>query len=50
MDVKIAFLYEYLTKHIYMSQPEDFRSGDGSKVCKLQRSIYIYVRVSHEVC
>ena len=40
MDVKITFLYGYLSKDVYMTQPEGFTSGDGSKVCKLQRSIY----------
>ena len=40
MDVKIAFLNRSLTKKVYMIQPKGFTSGSGSKVCKLQRSIY----------
>ena len=40
MDVKTAFLNGNLTKEVYMTQPEDFIYGSGSKVCKLQRSIY----------
>ena len=39
MDVKTAFLNGNLTKEVYMTQPEGFTSGSGSKVCKLQRSI-----------
>ena len=40
MDVKTAFLNGNLTEEVYMTQPEGFTSGGGSKVCKLQRSIY----------
>ena len=40
MDVKIAFLNGNLTEEVYMTQPEGFTSGSGSKVCKIQRSIY----------
>ena len=40
MDVKTTFLNGNLTKKVYMIQPEDFTSGSGGKVCKLQRSIY----------
>ena len=40
MDVKTAFLNGNLTEGVYMTQPEGFTSGSGSKVCKLQRSIY----------
>ena len=40
MDVKTAFLYGNLTEEVYMTQPEGFISGNVSKVCKLQRSIY----------
>ena len=40
MDVKTAFLNRNLTKEVYMTQPEGFTSGNGSKVCKHQRSIY----------
>ena len=40
MDVKTTFLNGNLTKEVHMTQPEGFISGNGSKVCKLQRSIY----------
>ena len=40
MDVKTTFLNGILIEEVYMTQPEGFTSGSGSKVCKLQRSIY----------
>ena len=40
MDMKIVFLNGNLSKDVYMTQPKGFILGDGSKVCKLQRSIY----------
>ena len=40
MNVKTAFFNGNLTKEVYMTQPEGFTFGSGSKVCKLQRSIY----------
>ena len=40
MNVKITFLNGNLTKDMYMTQPKGFISDDGSKVYKLQRSIY----------
>ena len=41
MDVKTAFLNEYLEKDIYMEQPLDFMSSDSDpKAYKLQRSKY----------
>ena len=40
MDVKTTFLNGNLSKDVYMTQPEGFTSKDGSKVCKLQKSIY----------
>ena len=40
MDVKTYFLNGNLTEDVYMTQPEGFTFGDGSKVFKLQRSIY----------
>ena len=40
MDVKTAFLNGYIEKNIFMEQPKGFESGDSSKVCKLNRSIY----------
>ena len=47
MDVKTAFLNEYLKEELYMMQPEGFVDPKGgNKVCKLQRSIYGLVQVS----
>ena len=40
MDVKTTFLNGNLTEEVYMTQPKGFKSGSGSKVCKLQRSVY----------
>ena len=40
MDVKTTFLNGNLTEEVYMTQPEGFIFENGSKVCKLQRSIY----------
>ncbi|GJT68424.1 retrotransposon protein, putative, ty1-copia subclass [Tanacetum coccineum] len=41
MDVKTAFLNEYLNKEVYMEQPEGFVSQKyPNRVCKLKRSIY----------
>jgi hypothetical protein len=37
MDVKTAFLNEFLKEELYMMQPEDFVDPKGAnKVCKLQ--------------
>ena len=46
MDVKTVFLNGNLTEEVYMTQPEAFISGSGSKVCKLQRSIYGFKQAS----
>ena len=40
IDGKTAFLNGNLTEEVYMTQPKGFISENGSKVCKLQRSIY----------
>ena len=40
MDVKTAFLNGNLQEEVYMTQPEGFTSEDGTKVCKLNKSIY----------
>jgi hypothetical protein len=41
MDVKTAFLNGHIEETIYMTQPENFVSGDPkSMVCELKRSIY----------
>ena len=47
MDVKIAFLNEFIKEELYMMQPEGFVDPKGAnKVCKLQRSIYGLVQAS----
>ena len=40
MDVKTTFLNRNLSEDVYRIQSEGFTSEDGSKVCKLQKSIY----------
>ena len=40
MDVKTAFLNDYVEEDIFMEQPKGFESEESSKVCKLHRSIY----------
>ncbi|GJU05371.1 retrotransposon protein, putative, ty1-copia subclass [Tanacetum coccineum] len=41
MDVKTAFLNVYLSKEVYMEQPEGFVNPKyPNRVCKLKRSIY----------
>ena len=39
MDVKTTFLNGNLSEEVYMTQPEGFIPGKGSKVCKFKRSI-----------
>ena len=38
--MKMTFLNENLSEDVYMTQLKGFTSKDGSKVCKLQESIY----------
>ncbi|KAL0434840.1 UNVERIFIED_CONTAM: Retrovirus-related Pol polyprotein from transposon RE2 [Sesamum radiatum] len=41
MDVKTAFLNDFVEEEIFMDQPEGFTAvGEEQKVCHLQRSIY----------
>ena len=40
LDVKTTFLNGYVKEEIFMEQPKGFESEEGSKVCKLNRSIY----------
>jgi len=40
MDVQTTFLNSVIEENIYMKQPKCFESKEGSKVCKLKRSIY----------
>ncbi|KAL0434764.1 UNVERIFIED_CONTAM: Retrovirus-related Pol polyprotein from transposon RE2 [Sesamum radiatum] len=41
MNVKTAFLNDFVEEEIYMDQPEGFTTvGEEQKVCHLQRSIY----------
>ena len=46
MDVNTTFINGNLTKEVCMTQPEGLISGSGSKVCKLQRSIYGFKQAS----
>ena len=47
MDVKTAFLIEFLKKKLYIMQPEGFVDPKGAnKLCKLHRSIYGLVQAS----
>ena len=39
MDVKSAFLHEYIHEEIYMNQPKGYMS-DPSLFCKLKKSLY----------
>ena len=40
MDVKTTFQKGNLSKDVYTTQLEVFTLGNGSEVCKFQRSIY----------
>ncbi len=40
MDVKTAFLNGYIEEDIFLEQPKGFEYKDGSKMCKIKRSIY----------
>ena len=47
MDVKTAFLNDFLKEELYMMQPEGFANPKGAnKMCKLQRSIYGQVQAT----
>ena len=47
MDVKTAFLNDFLTEKLYMIQPKGFVDpSHANKVCKLHRSIYGLVQAS----
>ena len=47
MEVKSAFLHEFLKEELYMMQPKVFVDPKGAnKMCKLQRSIYGLVQAS----
>ena len=46
IDVKTTFLNGNLYEDLYMTQLECFPSKDGSKVCKIQNSIYGLKQVS----
>ena len=47
MDIKTAFLNEFLKEELYMMQPEGFADPKGAKkVCKHQWSIYGLVQAS----
>ena len=47
MDVKTAFLNEFIKEELYMMQPEGFVNPKGAnKMCKLQRSINGLVQAS----
>jgi hypothetical protein len=40
MDVKSAFLHEYLQEEIYMEQTPDYVQNESSLVCRLKKSLY----------
>ena len=46
MDVKTTFLNRNIQEEVYMTQLEGFISKDGTKLCKLNRSIYGLKQVS----
>ena len=47
MGVNLAFLNGNFTEDVYMVQPEGFADpNDSSKLCKLQRSIYVLKQVA----
>lgn len=47
MDVKMAFLNGNLYDNVYMVQPSGFvEKGKEHLVCKLRRSIYLWVKAS----
>ncbi|GJR94431.1 retrotransposon protein, putative, ty1-copia subclass [Tanacetum coccineum] len=49
MDVKTAFLNEYLSEEVYMAQPEGFVNLKyPNHVCKLKRSIYRLKQASRQ--
>ena len=41
LDVKIAFMHDYLDEEIFMEQPKGFKvKGKENMVCKLKKSLY----------
>ncbi|KAL0449037.1 UNVERIFIED_CONTAM: Secreted RxLR effector protein [Sesamum latifolium] len=47
MDVKIAFLNDFIEEEIFMDQPKGFTAvGEEQKVCRLHRSIYCLKQAS----
>ena len=51
MDVKTTFLNENLEEEVYMTQPEEFISNEKTnQVCKLNRSIYGFIKNMDEAC
>ncbi|KAF2884536.1 hypothetical protein ILUMI_21629 [Ignelater luminosus] len=48
MDFKTAFLNGYIKETIYLTQPSEYETGTGEKVCKLNKPLYGLKQSSRE--